>query len=173
MALIGDGLVWDVDFWNLLLFFKVPYDQTTVGINWIAWGCANGLPRPTTRQRVLLGKVRKGDTGMAAYWEETRPPYQEPAWPDPPPEYDPEYDSLIPIPWRDEKEEALKAHFREWEEEDFVWREVQDELDAEKAELECCQAQCEAQCGGGEREELLRGREQGELDAVVAEFERQ
>ena len=152
--LLGEGLVWKNEFWDLLLFSS-GCDGRGGGVNWVAWGYDMGLSSPTTRQRLLLRKVRTGDIAMAAYWASAWPPYQEPSWPEEPchPEaadYE-AYEFIVPRgstagklqAW---KAESLDEHFMEWQKEERIHDCVQDELDAEVAELERCQAQFEAQC---------------------------
>jgi hypothetical protein len=49
------------------------------------------------------------------------------------------------------KAEEVRQHYMEWQQEEFIHGCVQHELDAEVAEvaeLERCQTQFEAQCGG-------------------------
>ena len=152
--LLGEGLVWKNEFWDLLLFSS-GCDGRGGGVNWVAWGYDMGLSSPTTRQRLLLHKVRTGDTAKAAYWASARPPYQEPYWPEEP--YHPEeadyeaYEFFVqrgstPGKLQAWKEESYDEHYMEWQIEDCIHDSVQDELDAEVAELERCQAQFEAQC---------------------------
>ena len=46
------------------------------------------------------------------------------------------------------KAEEMRQHYMECQQEEFIHGCVQHELDAEVAELERCQTQFEAQCGG-------------------------
>jgi len=46
------------------------------------------------------------------------------------------------------KAEEMRQHYMERQQEEFIHGCVQHELDAEVAELERCQTQFEAQCGG-------------------------